>query len=409
MSRATVARDIRPSPAARHPATRHAAPSRPSEVSPREPLLWAPLPQKPHSGAARPTRPRQVRAMTATRHPRRRCADAACDEVHTRAMPLDLPCDQNGFHLARDARAVGRESAFYEAIRSGELERVRRGVYVRSERLHQPGSPAERDARRYLALVRASAYALERPVYTSYSAAALMGLPIVGRWPDSVYVMSRDGHGSRRRGVVSVARTTSPSSCGRGSSARHPSSSRSCSSAVMPHSRRRWWRRMPRCVCRALCPGRRPGPRRRSSPPSANGSLRSRGAGGPMPCCGEPVTGADTPIETVSRLVIEELGFAPPTLQHQLWLDELGRTAYLDFHWPGVEVAGEADGRGKYRGDRGDASSEPSSPRKSARMRSGPACAGSCAGTGRTCGNGSRSEPSSCGPACRSGAAEHIS
>lgn len=270
-------------------------------------------------------------------------------------MPLDLPSDENGFHLARDARAVGREAAFYGAIRSGELERVRRGVYVRRERRQQHGSAAELDARRYLALVRASAYALERPVYTSYSAAALMGLPIVGRWPDSVYVMSRDGHGSRRRGVVAVARTHEPVVVRVGQLnatsveftlvqlSRHASLAAALVTTDAALRVSRVAHAPPRTTPALLAAERErlapfPGSRR------TDAVLR------------RAVTEADTPIETVSRLVIEELGFAPPRLQHQLWLDELERTAYLDFHWPGVEVAGEADGRGKYLGDHGDAS-----------------------------------------------------
>ena len=275
-------------------------------------------------------------------------------------MPLDLPCDENGFHLARDAHAVGRETAFYAAIRSGELERVRRGVYVRRERLQQPGSAAELDARRYLALVRASAYALDRPVYTSYSAAALMGLPIVGGWPDSVYVMSRDGHGSRRRGVVAVARTHEPVVVGLGEL-----NATSVEFTLVQLSRHAPLAAALAATDAALRVSRAahaPSPPPRTTP-ALLAAERERLA--PFPgsrrtdaVLRRAVTEADTPIETVSRLVIEELGFAAPTLQHQLWLDELGRTAYLDFHWPGVEVAGEADGRGKYLGGRGDASLE---------------------------------------------------
>ena len=271
-------------------------------------------------------------------------------------MALDLPCDENGFHLARDARAVGRESEFYQAIRSGELERVRRGVYVRRDGPHKHGSPAERDAHRYLALVRASAYALERPVYTSYSAAALMGLPIVGRWPDSVYVMSRDGHGSRRRGVVAVARTHEPVVVRLGEL-----SATSVEFTLVQLSRHASLAAALVATDAALRVSRSanaPPPR---TTPALLAAERERLA--PFPgsrktdaVLQRAVTQADTPIETVSRLVIEELGFATPTLQHQLRLDELGRTAYLDFHWPGVEVAGEADGRGKYLGDRGNAS-----------------------------------------------------
>ena len=264
-------------------------------------------------------------------------------------MPLDLPHDEHGFVLARDARALGREAAFYEAIRTGELDRIRRGVYVPHERPSADESPTERDARRYLALVRASAYALERPVYTSYSAAALMGLPIVGAWPDSVYVMSRDRHGSRRRGVVAVARTHEPAEVRVGDLVatsveytlvqlcRHASLGAALVATDAALLVRRGREAPPARTTRARLAAEHdrlmpyPGSRR------TDAVLR------------RAVTAAETPLETVSRLVIEELGFAAPTLQHELWLPELERRAYLDFHWPGVGVAGEADGHGKYR------------------------------------------------------------
>lgn len=60
---------------------------------------------------------------------------------------------------------------------------------------------------------------------------------------------------------------------------------------------------------------------------------------------------ADSVFESGSRLLIEELGFEAPELQHELWLPELGKRAFLDFYWPGVDVGAEADGRGKYRGE----------------------------------------------------------
>lgn len=271
-------------------------------------------------------------------------------------MSFDLPGDEYGFYLARDARAAGREVAFYEAIRSGELERVRRGVYVRRERPDPAESAAERDARRYLALVRASAQALEQPLYTSYSAAALMGLPIVGRWPDSVYVMSRDGHGSRRRGVVAVARTHEPEVVQLGEFV----------ATSVEFTLVQLCRHAPLAAALVATDAALLVPRSKNAPPPRTTPMRlaaERDRLTPFPgsrrtdaVLRRSVTAAETPIETVSRLVIEELGFTAPSLQHELRLEELGRTAYLDFYWPGAEVAGEADGRGKYLGDRGDAS-----------------------------------------------------
>ena len=62
---------------------------------------------------------------------------------------------------------------------------------------------------------------------------------------------------------------------------------------------------------------------------------------------------ADGPLESASRLVIEELGFAAPVLQRRLWLPLSGQEVYLDFYWEGERIAGEADGYGKYLGPGG--------------------------------------------------------
>lgn len=58
---------------------------------------------------------------------------------------------------------------------------------------------------------------------------------------------------------------------------------------------------------------------------------------------------SDSVLETDSRLLFEHFGYAEPELQHRIALPEIGRSARLDFWWPGVGAAGEADGRGKYR------------------------------------------------------------
>ncbi|MBM7503284.1 hypothetical protein ACFPER_07360 [Agromyces aurantiacus] len=64
--------------------------------------------------------------------------------------------------------------------------------------------------------------------------------------------------------------------------------------------------------------------------------------------------GAQTPLESVSRLVMLEAGFSAPQLQVPLRLPELGTTAHLDFGWRELGIAAEADGRGKYRSGGGD-------------------------------------------------------
>jgi hypothetical protein len=59
---------------------------------------------------------------------------------------------------------------------------------------------------------------------------------------------------------------------------------------------------------------------------------------------------AESPLESVSRLVIRWLGLPEPEPQVRV-LDEFGREiGRLDFYWERFGVFGEADGRSKYDG-----------------------------------------------------------
>lgn len=270
-------------------------------------------------------------------------------------MDRAFPTTADGFVLASDLRSAGREAELYAAVSNGTLERIRRGVFTYAAPDDETKSAPERDAMRYLTAVRACALSRRNPVFTSFSAVALTGLPIIGSWPRHLYVMSGNSKGSRRREVISVARTAEvPTAMTAGlvttalefslvQLARHAS----LVAAVV----------------------------------ATDAALRvSRGADAPPPLTTpaslwaeherllpyhgsrrveavfeRAVTGADTPLETASRLVIEEFGFPAPVLQHRLMLADLGRAAYLDFFWAEYGVAAEADGRGKYLGDGVDA------------------------------------------------------
>lgn len=64
------------------------------------------------------------------------------------------------------------------------------------------------------------------------------------------------------------------------------------------------------------------------------------------------VAGFATPLsdsvrESQSRVLIHELGFPPPVLQ-QSWYDSLGRIGDSDFWWPDHDLVGEYDGHTKY-------------------------------------------------------------
>ncbi|MDR6892390.1 hypothetical protein [Falsarthrobacter nasiphocae] len=56
---------------------------------------------------------------------------------------------------------------------------------------------------------------------------------------------------------------------------------------------------------------------------------------------------SESPGESLSRLRIEELGFAAPLLQQELTL-KTGRHIRADFFWPSARLIGEFDGLAKY-------------------------------------------------------------
>lgn len=264
-----------------------------------------------------------------------------------------LPEDAHGLILFADVRERGRQSELYAAVARGTIERVRRGVYRKAVRSVDPEIDATGDADperlAYLTTVRAAARAFTSPVFTSYSAAVLLGLPIIGPWPDEVFVMSRDQHGSRRHGVVTVARTRDIEAVVVGD----------CAVTSVEFTLLQLARHAPLVAALTATDAALHVPRFGDAAPmttferlrAEHERLRpypgSRRADAVLL---RATTLADTPLETGSRLLIEELGFAQPELQHELWLPELDRRAYLDFYWPGVDVGAEADGRGKYRG-----------------------------------------------------------
>jgi hypothetical protein len=68
---------------------------------------------------------------------------------------------------------------------------------------------------------------------------------------------------------------------------------------------------------------------------------------------------AESPGESWMRVLIYQLGFEVPDLQHEYRLAD-GRRFRSDFRWPSIRLAGEFDGRLKYRAGeaRGDRSAE---------------------------------------------------
>ncbi|MFF2370610.1 type IV toxin-antitoxin system AbiEi family antitoxin domain-containing protein [Agromyces sp. NPDC058110] len=266
---------------------------------------------------------------------------------------MDLPRNRHGFVLARDVRAAGLGARLASAVADGSLQRVHRGVYLPSADPSTAASASEGRVRQYTMRVLAAAQSLEQPIFTGFSACALMGLPIIGPWPERVFVMSSDRHGHSRPGLTAVAKSrdfTVSTALGY--------SVTSVEFTLVQLARRASLAAALTATDAALRVGRGA-----DAPPPLTTVSRLRaeherllpypGSRRAEAVLSRTTPLADTPLETASRLVIEELGFPPPELQHRLWLPNLERSAFLDFHWEEYGVGAEADGQGKYLGERG--------------------------------------------------------
>lgn len=257
-----------------------------------------------------------------------------------------LPLDSEGLITHAEAVAGGHRELLRRLHRSGSVERLAPAVYG----LPQPSattSPQDA-AERYRRQVVAAARRMPNRVFTSFSAAALLRLPIVGRWPEDVFVLSGGKTGSRRPGVREIAHRLAVPEVRLGGIrittpehtviqlARHaslPAALVAADRAV----RQRPWRSQERPLVTM--------DQLRAEDARLRPYHRSRRVDAVLE---RATPDADGVLETLSRLVIEQLGFAAPELQVRFWLPGLQRYAWVDFYWPECRVAAEADGHGKY-------------------------------------------------------------
>ncbi|MCP2370005.1 hypothetical protein BJ978_000681 [Agromyces terreus] len=262
-------------------------------------------------------------------------------------MTTNLPVNEHGFVLARSARTAGRLAELRSEYERGDLRRVRQGVYVPVDRAAPTSPKWRRDAAEYVLRVRAVAETRLNPVFTGYSAIALAGLPIVRAWPDDVFVLSPTGVGHRRGGVREVARAQEVGTTIEGGLA----------VTSIEYSLLQLCRYAPLgaalCAVDAALHTPRSGSRH---PLTTLDLLRGEherikpypGSAKADAVLARATVHAESPLETCSRLVIEELGYPEPVLQKRFWLPDSAKHAIVDFWWPDHGVGAEADGHGKY-------------------------------------------------------------
>jgi hypothetical protein len=246
--------------------------------------------------------------------------------------------------FARDLPVFGNTRRTHARAAVAGLEnRVAHGVYVPQRTVARLD-----DRHRYLLRVRAVAETRRnRPVLSHWSAAAIHGLPMIGPWPASVHITQRVGNGSRSYGNVvrhsviledqdvveidgllltSVARTVidlaaSESTMGAVvvvDAAFHVDRFTQTPALVTSQELLEQWER----------------------------KLPFRGHARSLEIIRFGESGADTPIESVSRVTMRIIDCPPPVLQLRHFEDD-GLIGDTDFAWPDHGAIGEADGERK--------------------------------------------------------------
>lgn len=113
---------------------------------------------------------------------------------------VDLPQAENLLQSREDVLRHGySERALRDAVGSGTLRRVHRGYYVAGAAWDELWSEGKQLVR-LLAVRRASSN--DGPIFSHVSAAALWGLPLVGRVPETVHIVIRGRRHSRTEADV---------------------------------------------------------------------------------------------------------------------------------------------------------------------------------------------------------------
>lgn len=248
--------------------------------------------------------------------------------------------------LGHDVRSLARQA------KTGELRRIRQGVYVRAVEWD-----VLKSWERYPLLVHAAAATLQsNTVFCRQSSAAIWGIPLLG-CQTLVHACTFDGAGGRsragvRRHYVQRAYLRSEEVSGLLVTDRIRTSldlaayeSFGQAMVVLDHILKPDKTRPLAAVSRdelenALEP----------SSQGSNGTAVYSGAAvrriRAALAFADPASGS--PGESLSRALMHQLGFQVPLLQTVV-RDVNGLVAYCDFEWPGAGLVGEFDGLVKYR------------------------------------------------------------
>ncbi|WP_136708681.1 hypothetical protein [Agromyces sp. H66] len=260
-------------------------------------------------------------------------------------MDLDaLPRGPGDVFPSARARSIGVSASLLTARDAGELVVVRRGVYVPTGFDELPAVEQHR--------TRAFAVAHQRPgvVFAGFTAAVLQGMPVVGGVPREVVVLATKKSGRRRNGVVEIVRRVGT----------HVMTADGVTTTSRIDTLLEVARTRPLLTALAIVDAELYRPRFGEAGAKCTLEELRQAFAAMLPFPGSRRVAAvldrathlaETPLETLSRVRIDELGFPQPELQRSVQRPRSGSLAFLDFAWPEHGVWGEADGDGKYLGN----------------------------------------------------------
>jgi len=265
---------------------------------------------------------------------------------------MDESSWHNEYVLASRERMLGRTNEVRDALRSGELVRVSRGVYryARARTSDEQRQPDDD----YLAQIRGAQLRASEPlIVAGMSAAAAWDLPVVGNWPARVIVAAEREDGGRSNAHLARSYVGYPP----------PTTTRggllvtTLARTVADVARTETFERAV-AVTDAALRGRATSPTRAGRERTTKGAVArelqalagATGTGRAQAVLAFADAASGSPGESCSRAGIHRLGFPAPQLQ-KAFVDSHGQIGIVDFWWPGCNLVGEFDGRGKYLRD----------------------------------------------------------
>lgn len=249
-------------------------------------------------------------------------------------MTFELPAGP--FPGVRVARTASDTHVLRRAHDAGQVRRVRQGAYVDAA----AWDAADRRGRSILRIQAVLASRGFRDVVSHESAAVLLGLPLL-REPSAVHVTDPGARSTRSRsGLVWHAAPLDAGAVIEMPPFRVTSVVRTAADVARDGA-------FPEAV--AVLDGvlRLGHVARESIEAAVVASPRVVGRNGALRCVAFADADAANPGESLSRVVVDDLGFERPLLQEP-FEDDAGLVGFVDFCWDAAGVVGEFDGFQKY-------------------------------------------------------------